>query len=125
MDDDALVTWVGDHFPGPIRAIVDRTGTGFVPEITVEQGWWPLLVRLDSQLALIDPDYRIRRVAPVAGRLCFELDVSTNRADLQRAISATIEESTRTCELCGKPGKPRRCADALYSVLCDEDAGFS
>lgn len=122
MNDDALVTWAGDWFPRPIAAIVDRIPAAYQPELTAEQGWWPLLVRLDARLATIHPNYRVRRVAVGAGRLVFEIEGSAHRAELEAEISAAVEEAARTCEVCGRPGTPRHVPGSFYSVLCDDDA---
>ena len=124
MDDDVLVAWVGDWFPRPIAAIVDRILSPFEPELTAEQGWWPLLVRLDARLTAIHPNYRVRRVTVEAGRLVFELEGCAHRSELEAAVSAAVEESARTCEVCGRPGTPRH-PESFYSVLCDEDAGWA
>lgn len=107
MDDEALITWGGDDFPRPLRVIVARISAEYPPEITVEQGWRPLLVRLDAQVAAIDRYDKVRRVAPEVGHLSFELDPSTTGVDLQRMANAAARESAVTCELCGRPGMPQ------------------
>ncbi|WP_448711938.1 hypothetical protein [Microbacterium profundi] len=122
MDDDALITWAGDDFPTPIQAIADRTGANRIPEITVEQGWWPLLVRLDARLAAIDPDYTIREVAPVDGRLRFEIEGGASTEGLRAAIHDAEEEAAHTCEICGQPGARLNTFHAWYWVLCDKHA---
>lgn len=124
MDDDALITWVGDDFPGPIRAIAERSRPGRVAEVSVEQGWWPLLVRLDRRLAAIDPEYVIREVAPVDGRLRFEVENTRYARELRAIIRDAEAEAARTCEVCGRPGRRRGTDHPWYEVLCDEDAGL-
>jgi len=116
MDDERLVCWIGDGFPRPIQALVDRIVPGFEPTVGAEQGWWPLLVRLDAQLSAIDPDYRVQRITVADGRLCFELDDHPWPPELDAVISAAVEESTRTCEICGSPGTPQRAPGSFYSV---------
>lgn len=124
MDDDALITWVGDDFPGPIQAIAERVLPGRIPEVIVEQGWWPLLVRLDRRLTAIDPEYMIRQVLPVDGRLRFEVEDSPFARELRAIIHDAEDESARTCEACGRPGRRRSTYHPWYEVLCDEDAGL-
>lgn len=120
MDDDTLITWADDTYPKAIQRIVDRIWVPYRPEIVVEQGWWPLLVRLDTQLAAIDPTYRLRFIRPYKARLQIETIDSPRDEDFGRVIRATVSESARTCETCGRPGRRRR----FDEVLCDEDAGF-
>ena len=122
MDDERLVTWIGDGFPRPIQALVDRIVPGCEPTVGAEQGWWPLLVRLDAQLSAIDPDYRVRRITVADGQLCFELDDPDRPAELDAVISAAVAESARTCEICGNPGTSQRAAGSFYSVLCEDDS---
>jgi len=111
MDDEALVAWIGDEFPRPIRAVVERIVNEFKPTVGVQQGWWPLLVRLDAQLSAIDPDYRLNRVTAVSGKLVVELEHSAGREPLEAAIAAAarrgcahlrdLRESRNTTEPCG------------------------
>jgi len=124
MDDEALASWIGDEFPRPIRAVVDRIAPEFEPTVGVEQGWWKLLVRLDAQLASVDPDYRLYRVTVVSGRLVVELEQSKRCEALAAAIVAAADEAAHTCEICGNPGAPRNPAETVYAVLCDKDTPF-
>lgn len=95
-----------------------------VPEILVQQGWWPLLVRLNARLSAMAPDYAIRCVRAQHGRLQFEVaPLSVEHApDRFMALIRDAEaEPRRTCEVCGRVGTPGK---GLRAVLCDEDAGF-
>lgn len=121
-DDDDLITWVSDEPPRPLRDILARFAPPYMPEITIEQGWWPLLVRLGDRLTALDDDYRVRRVIPKDGRLHFELASPLWTASLASVVKAAEDESARTCEVCGRPGRWRG-PSKLYTVLCDEDAG--
>ncbi|WP_409046919.1 hypothetical protein AB2L57_09370 [Microbacterium sp. HA-8] len=121
MDDGALITWVDERYPSPIQRIVDRIWVPYLPEVVVEHGWWPLLVRLDTQLAAIDPSYRLRFIRPYKARLQIEtIDDGPRSEEFARVLRAAVSESARTCETCGQPGRRRR----FDEVLCDEDAGF-
>lgn len=127
MDNDALVTWVGDDLPSPLGRIRDRFAPGFEPEILIEQGWWPLLVRLDASLVTLVPDYAIRYVRPQSGQLQFILDPFSVRNALpvfEDAIRDAEAESQRTCEVCGRHGHVTVRKNGVHTVLCEEDAGF-
>lgn len=128
MDDDALVAWVGDDFPSPLERILGRFEPGCEPEILVEQGWWPLLVRLDVRLSGIVPDYALRSVRPTDGRLHFAvapLSIEHAPRSFLDAIRDAEEESQHTCEVCGRPGQTVMQDGGGYAVLCAADAGFS
>lgn len=127
MDEDALITWTGDDFPSPLRKILNRFAPGVEPEILAEQGWWPLLVRLDTRLASIVPDYILRYARPQDGQLQFEVDplsIKDATDTFMDAIRGAEAESRRTCEVCGRRGQVRTHGNGVYTVLCDEDAGF-
>lgn len=127
MDDDALITWVGDEYPAPIDAIARRIASApSDATIPVEQGWWPLLVRLDQQLALFAEDYRISRITVDSGRLRFSLKrplPKRAKVAIRDALREAEAEAARTCEYCGGPGVRRDQAGFGLMVLCDEDAG--
>lgn len=127
MDGEALTTWVGDELPHQLRPILERFVPEAVPEILVEQGWWPLLVRLNARLSAIAPHYAIRYVRPQNGQLKFNVD-PLSIEDASGTVMDTIRdaeaESRRTCEVCGRQGQVRTHGNGLRVVLCDEDAGF-
>ncbi|MDQ4215056.1 hypothetical protein [Microbacterium capsulatum] len=75
--------------------------------IDVGAGWFPLLIRLDGQLAEIAPDYELHQCKSKFGALSFYAqpsdDPSIYNEEFVEAIRAAEWESTRTCEECGEP----------------------
>ncbi|WP_180927728.1 TraR/DksA family transcriptional regulator [Streptomyces sp. AJS327] len=82
----------------------------------VGRGWHPLLTRLHTRLAALDPEYRLEELTPKLGGLRIyvadrfgadgEFDGAWADTVAQLADEAAVE-AERTCELCGAPGRPR------------------
>lgn len=123
--DEDLTKWRGDEYPPPIEAIAQRIDTE--PQwrtVSVEQGWWPILIRLDEKLRVLDPNYRLRKIKADMARL----DVTLQRpvcADVAEQMYAAVREaedaSWVTCEKCGQPGTVRTQPSGWMAVLCDDD----
>ncbi len=117
----ALVNWVGDGYPPGLAPLLARlTESGF-PTVTVNQGWWPLLTRLDEDLALLAPNYRFARVGEDLGVLDVKLLAEDPTGALEERIWGAQSESARTCEVCADRGWPYRQEDWLIT-LCVDDA---
>jgi len=86
-------------------------------------GWEPLLRRLSEKLepliaALPEGEYgrpRASQVKEKFGTLRFYM--SSETAEMSAAIREAEEESARTCEVCGAPGKTR--GGGWIETLCD------
>ncbi len=77
-------------------------------------GWEPLIRRLSEKLSKID-GVRAEQVKEKFGTLRFYLDYEVEGA--QDLIDEAEEESARTCEQCGQPGKLR--GGGWMVTLCD------
>lgn len=97
----------------------------------VGEGWWPLLDRLHERLGAIDPDYRLSGVGEKWGGLRIRLVERAgpdgradpaHRSAMRAAVSAIEDDSFRTCERCGRAGRPRRRAAerGWIKTLCDD-----
>lgn len=121
-----LVEWEGDDLPSALDPLLARFRDSARPDFYVSQGWWPLIVKLDQRLAMLDPSYRLSQVKSKFAILQFYL-ASMPRHDVGSAFANAIREAeaeaARTCELCGKPGVLRRSREGTYALLCADDAG--
>lgn len=120
-DDDDLVNWNGDGYPPTLRPIVSRLGLTRTATLNVDQGWWPLLRRLDNDIADVAPDYRITRLGEDLGVLDFEIvpgDLTDEIADI---IAGAQAESTGTCVVCADRAWLFRQGDWLVT-LCPDHA---
>jgi hypothetical protein len=77
-----------------------RIPKGWWSGIDIDDGWIPIVDRLDKALAEINPDYEIHQVKEKFGGLRFYTGAITEEGD--RLVAAAEEESYRTCEICGK-----------------------
>lgn len=82
----------------------------------VGPGWSDLLVKLINDLETLGWDGRLSQVKEKFGGLRFYVETS-NDAIFNRILLAE-EESLRTCEVCGSPGKQRD--GGWIRTLCDE-----
>lgn len=99
--------------------------------ISCDRGWYPLIVRVDEQLADLDPGYAVHQIKEKFGGLRYYFQPSDGVAKSVRdAMAAVVRaaetESDRTCERCGRSGRPR-VHQGWHKTLCDvcaADLGF-
>jgi hypothetical protein len=91
--------------------------------IEINAGWRPilerLLGRLEAEIAAQPMDdrdrFRVLQIKEKFGRLTVYLADST--PDMDAAIQAAADESTRTCEVCGAPGQLKQ-RDYWWAPRC-------
>lgn len=98
----------GEHRDGLVR-ILSRIPEGWGRWIGCSAGWYGLICELDSALAQLDPDYAVHQCKEKFGGLRYYAHSTNFRGggdnEFRRLISTAEERSTRTCELCGEPGR--------------------
>jgi len=90
-------------FPEQIQRKIDA-GMGCASGIG--KGWLQIVIDVDKNLSEINPYYRIDQIKEKHGGLRFyfsEIDYH----QVSEIIEAAEEKSSKTCEICGKPGKLR------------------
>ncbi|MFJ4036923.1 hypothetical protein ACIPVB_02465 [Microbacterium sp. NPDC090007] len=75
-----------------------------------------MLHSLDADLAVIDPEYQLRRAARVDNELIYLTRTGGGGARFARRIRRAREEVRTVCGVCGRPGIPRT---RSRTVLCD------
>lgn len=129
----------GEH-AGAIETILRRIPDGWGRWLSVDAGWYPLVVTTDAQLARLDPHYAVHQIKEKFGTLCYYFwpssdDASPELLDAMYAITDDAEHASAiTCERCGQTGtlhqSPRirvktlcaSCAEQLgYLVVGEED----
>lgn len=103
-----------------LKAIAERIEEA-PASIECGAGWHDLIEGLDNALAAIDPHYVLLYVGRDRGRLVYEARPSSDVCDrwpFEMAIRSAMSASARTCEVCGRLGRPRR-VDGLKETLCD------
>ena len=93
-----------------------------------DDGWFDILWRLCEDLEPLvaqfeqetGSQFEVLQVKEKFGGLRFYLNCRENVA-IQERIGIAADESFRTCEVCGQPGKLRE--DRWIKTLCDEHDG--
>lgn len=101
-----------------LRPILDRAGSRAM-WVESGPGWWPILLKLDQDIAKLAPDYQVLQVKEKFGGLRYYIggvpaDVSDS---VYALIDAAERESYQTCEECGEPGHER--GGGWIKTLCD------
>lgn len=80
------------------------------------RGWRPLVGRLYDSLLAAGWDGRLVQVKEKFGGLRFY--VEREPLEVRRLIYAAMDESERTCEVCGETGEPVTRASGWRNTLC-------
>lgn len=108
----------GEYSEG-LQAILDRIPEMWGKYISCSKGWYPILIELDKNLAILNPDYEIHQVKEKFGGLRYYTNFSY-RED-EKAINFINEaeaKSFETCEICGEPGLARTTNNWIHTN-CD------
>lgn len=120
-----------DDLEDALTRLLPRIPDGWGRWISCSRGWYPLIARLDAQLAALDPEYTVHQVKGKFGGLRFSMSSEAD-PDVQEEMYALIDEaeqaSERICEICGSDGELSRSASGWYQTLCascraDSDRG--
>ena len=123
----------GEH-AAAIETILRRIPDGWGRWLSVDAGWYPLVIATDTQLALLDPDYRVHQIKEKFGTLCYYCWLSDDDADsdLFDAMYAITDDAERAsaliCERCGEPGmlhQSRRIRVKTLCATCAEQLGYT
>ena len=121
VEDDKLVSWASDECPPALRPLLSRLVPPGTASLRVDKGWWPLLQRLDCDIASVEPDYRITRLGEDLGVLDLEIDPGDLTDEIADIIAGAQSESTGTCVVCADRAWIYRQGDWLIT-LCPDHA---
>ena len=99
---------------GAIETILRRIPDGWGRWISVDAGWYPLVIATDQRLAEIDANYVVQQIKEKFGTLRYYCapsgeDPSPELFDALDAITDDAERASAiTCERCGEPGVLQR-----------------
>ena len=120
----------GEYAAG-LEAILRRIPDGWGRWIGCARGWYPIIVKLDEQIAAIDPDYQVMQVKEKYGTLRYYC-TGDEAGVIFDLVNEAEQQSAVTCESCGAPGKMHErgywlrtlCSDCAsrqgYSLLSEE-----
>jgi hypothetical protein len=114
----------GEHRDA-LTALLLRIPDGWGRWISCDAGWYPLITRLDAQLAALDPGYVVHQVKEKFGTLRYYAQPSSADEEVAAAFEALIDgseqQSAVTCERCG--AKATACKRSnWYKTLCADCA---
>jgi hypothetical protein len=116
-----------------IETILRRIPDGWGRWISVDAGWYPLVIATNQRLAEIDADYVVQQIKEKFGTLRYYCTPSGDdpTQELLDAFDAITDDAQRasaiTCERCGEPGtlqKTRNWAKTLCHA-CAEQLGYA
>lgn len=118
-EDAAFVGWVGDGYPAELAPLMTRLVSSGIWTLSVNQGWWPLVKRLDADIAGLAPHYRFAQLSEDLGVLDVHVAEGDVTNDIEDLIWAAQAESTRTCEVCADRAWLYRQGDWLITLCVD------
>lgn len=119
-----LPTDAGEH-AAAIGAILRRISDGHGRYLSVDAGWYPLVIATDRQLTRLDAHYRVLQIKEKFGTLRYYSwlsidDAGSDLFDDMYAITDDAERaSARICERCGAPGILHRSRRIRVKTLCN------
>jgi hypothetical protein len=122
----------GEH-AAAIETILRRIPDNWGRWISVDAGWYPLVIATDAQLAALDPNYRVHQIKEKFGTLRYYYWPSSDNAspELLDALDAITDDAERTsamtCERCGEPGVLQRTRYWAKTLChsCAEPLGYA
>lgn len=112
-----------------IEAILRRIPDGWGRWLSVDAGWYPLVIATDKQLSRLDAQYRVLQIKEKFGTLRYYCQASGDDPDpeLLDAMDAITDDaecaSALICERCGAPGTLHRSHRSRVKTLCVTCAG--
>lgn len=118
----------GEH-AAAIEAILRRVPDGHGRYLSVDAGWYTLVIATDAQLTRLDSHYRVLQIKEKFGTLRYYCQASGDDPDpeLLDAMDAITDDaeraSTLICEHCGALGILHRSRRIRVKTLCNTCAG--
>lgn len=109
---------------GAIDTILRRIPDGWGRRLSIDAGWYPLVIATDAQLDRLDPHYRVHQIKEKFGTLRYYFQASGDDPDpvLLEAMDAITDDaehaSAITCERCGQPGILHQSPGIRVKTLC-------
>ena len=103
-------------YPPKMQERIDKGSCG----AGIGQGWMPLVIALDSQLSVLNPDYIIEQIKEKFGGLRYY--ASGIAFTDQNLIEEAENKSYSICETCGEVGKLRK--GGWLKTTCDKHSKY-
>jgi hypothetical protein len=108
--------------PEILRPVLTRFAARWARTVDCGEGWWPIIAKLDQDIATISPDYEVHQIKEKFGglRFYYRLSDGSRHERVEELIRIAEAEAAHTCELCGAEGRLRN--RAWIQTLCDDHA---
>ena len=115
-----------------LETILRRIPDGWGRWISIDAGWYPLVVATDRRLAELDPDYVVQQIKEKFGTLRYYCATSAEdpAPEMLDAFDAITDDAERasalTCERCGETGVLQRTRDWVKTLCsaCGDILGY-
>lgn len=104
------------------KPILDRIPTKWGKYLSIGEGWYDIVLKLDEQIAALYPDYQVYQCKEKFAGLRYYCS-NDGAEDVRALIAAAEEECARTCDVCGKPGEYVNVTRYWVATRCPDDAG--
>lgn len=118
-EDAALVDWAGPGFPPSLAPLAARLARSGFSVLDVNHGWWPLVKRLDHDVSVLAPRYRVDKFGEDLGVLDFRVAPADAGELIEGLVSDAQAVSIRTCEICADRAWLYRDGDWLVTLCVD------
>lgn len=110
-----------------VENIKNKISSAYGRYISVDEGWYQIVVDCDKELTAIDPKYQILQIKEKFGGLRYYIapsnDLTSEQRDMMYNVISKYEAvAARTCEATGKPGVLMRSVGGWYRTLDPEYA---
>ena len=120
-------------YAAAIEIILRRIPDGWGRWISVDAGWYPLVIATDHRLAQLDPHYVVQQIKEKFGTLRYYCAPAGDEPspELLDAFDAITDDAERasavTCERCGEPGILQRTKYWAKTLChaCAEPLGYA
>lgn len=107
------------------RRLVERIEAGMGCGSYVLNGWRSIVLKLDEDLAQIDPHYKVDQIKEKFGGLRYYVTLSDDVTEEQRnqiydLIDKAEARSVETCDVCGNPGEHGTTSRGWIVTRCNE-----
>ena len=105
-----------------VRTRLENNGSMGASRSDVYPGWVDIVAELDAEIAKIEPAYILDQVKEKFGGLRYYVRTTPETSEqIQELIRAAEERASRTCQICGQPGRAAIGGFGFYMTRCDDD----
>ena len=107
-----------------IESLKSKIDPNYGQYISVDEGWYQIILDCDKELTAIDPNYRIFQIKEKFGglRYYFKPSQSDTLEAMNKVVSKYEEIAARTCEATGMPGVLMKSVGGWRKTLSPEYA---